>query len=82
MTQCDSKSSFIVHRHCFPPSPPQKNRRTTEKPEASTSKIDAETPLANTSKTAEKTERKRAQKTQPVEFEKTMGADIEMDTGV
>ena len=53
-----------------------------EKPEASTSKVDAETPVASSSKTAEKKERKKATKKQPVEFEKSMGADIEMDTSV
>ena len=52
-----------------------------ERPEASTSKIDVETP-ASSSKTAEKKERKGAQKTQPFEFGKAMGTNIEMDTGV
>jgi hypothetical protein len=50
---------IIVHRSqaLFPP-PRKRNCRTTEKPEASTSKINTETPLANSSKTAEKTGRK------------------------
>ena len=52
------------------------------KPEASTSKINAETLVASSSKTAEKKDHKKAPKKQPVDSEKAMGTDIEMDTGI
>jgi hypothetical protein len=51
-------------------------------PKASTSKVDAVTPVASSSKTAEKKERKKAQKTQRVDAGKTMSAEFEMDTTI
>ena len=52
------------------------------KPEVSTSKIDTETPVASSSKTTEKKDRKKAPKKQPINSEKAMGTNIEMDTGI
>lgn len=60
---------------------------TTDKPaniqpKVNTSKVDTETPVASSSKTTEKKERKKGQKTQRVDSAKPMSADFEMDTSV
>ena len=51
-------------------------------PKVNTSKVDTETLVASSSKTTERKERKKGQKTQCVDSTKPMSANFEMDTSI